>query len=211
MLGWIYHQYVDVASVASDSNSKESSLASMLDCAQKALAIDPSCADAYSLLAMYHLELKAFDLAIEMVEKSISLAPNNAEGLGEASMIMNKTGNPQRALELKKRAMRACPMYRPGFLRGLGLSYYLLGQLDSAINAFKQSIVRESEYLSAHTNLASIYGELGKLEEAKEPVREILRLAPDFSIKAYMEGLSFSNPEVLIRMEEGLRRAGLPE
>jgi adenylate cyclase len=211
MLGWIYHQYVDVASVASDSNSKESSLASMLDCAQKALAVDPSCADAYSLLAMYHLELKAFDLAIEMVEKSISLAPNNAEGLGEASMIMNKTGNPQRALELKKRAMRACPMYRPGFLRGLGLSYYLLGQLDSAINAFKQSIVRESEYLSAHTNLASIYGELGKLEEAKEPVREILRLAPDFSIKAYMEGLSFSNPEVLIRMEEGLRRAGLPE
>ena len=102
-------------------------------------------------------------------------------------------------------------MYRPGFLRGLGLSYYLLGQLDLAINAFKQSIVRESEYLSAHTNLASIYGELGKLGEAKEPVREILRLAPNFSIKAYMNGLSFSDPEVLTRMEAGLRKAGLPE
>ena len=102
-------------------------------------------------------------------------------------------------------------MFRPGFLRGLGLSYYLLGQLDSAISAFKQSIVRESEYLSAHTNLASIFGELGRLEEAKEPVREILRLALDFSIKAYMEGLSFSDPEILTRMEEGLRKAGLPE
>jgi tetratricopeptide (TPR) repeat protein len=88
---------------------------------------------------------------------------------------------------------------------------YLLGQLDSAINAFKQSIARESEYLSAHTNLASIYGELGKLEEAKVPVREILRLAPDFSVKAYMKGLSFSDPEVLTRMEGGLRKAGLPE
>jgi tetratricopeptide (TPR) repeat protein len=183
----------------------------MLECAQKALDADPFCADAYGLLAMYHLELKEFDQAKEMAEKAISLAPNNAQNLGEVSMVLNKTGNPQRALELKKRAMRACPMYRPGFLRGLGLSYYLLGQLDSAISAFKQSIARESEYLSAHTNLASIYGELGRLEEAKEPVSEILRLAPDFSIKTYMRGLSFSDPEVLTRMEDGLRKAGLPE
>jgi adenylate cyclase len=211
MLGWIYQQYADVASIASDSNSPEMALASMLECAQKALAADPSCADAYGLLAMYHLEVKAFEQAREMAEKAISLAPNNAQNMGEVSMVLNKTGNPQRALELKKRAIRACPMYRPGFLRGLGLSYYLLGQLDSAISAFKQSILRESEYLSAHTNLASIFGELGQLEEAREPVREILRLAPEFSIKAYMKGLSFSNPEILERMEEGLRKAGLPE
>jgi tetratricopeptide (TPR) repeat protein len=185
MLGWIYQQYADVASLASDSNSPETALVSMLDCAHKALAADPSCADAYGLLAMYHLEMKAFDQAKDMAEKAISLAPDNAHNLGEVSMVLNKTGNPQRALELKKRAMRACPMYRPGFLRGLGLSYYLLGQFDSAISAFKQSIARE--------------------------VSEILRLAPDFSIKAYMKGLSFSDPEVLTRMEDGLRKAGLPE
>ena len=210
MLGWIYQQYADVASTASDSNSPEMALASMLDCAHKALAADPSCADAYGLLAMYQLEMKAFDEAREMAEKAKSLAPNNAQNLGEVSMVLNKTGNPQQALELIKRAMRASPMYRPGLLRSLGLSYYLLGQLESAIGAFKQSILRESEYLSAHTNLASIFGELGQLEEAGATVREILRLAPDFSIKAYMEGLSFSNPEILVRMEEGLRKAGLP-
>ena len=126
-------------------------------------------------------------------------------------MVLNKTGHPKQALELKKRAMRCCPMYRPGFLRGLGLSYYLLGELDQAIKAFKQSIARESEYLSAHTNLASIFGELGRLEDAEEPVREILRLAPKFSIKAYMAGISFRDPQVLTRMEDGLRKAGLPE
>ena len=93
----------------------------------------------------------------------------------------------------------------------LGLSYYLLGQVDRAIRAFKESIVRESEYLAAHTYLASIFGELGRLEEAQQSTHEILRLSPDFSIKAYMEGLSFSNSVVLIRMEEGLRKAGLPE
>lgn len=211
MLGWIHQQYADVASLASNSASPENALESMFECAQKALAADSFSADAYGLLAMYYLELKEFDQAKEMAEKAISLAPNNAHNLGEVSMVLNKTGNPQRALELKKRAMRACPMYRPGFLRGLGLSYYLLGQLDSAINAFRQSIARESDYLSAHTNLASIFGELGSLEMAKEPVREILRLAPNFSIKAYMKGLSFSDPDILTRMEDGLRKAGLPE
>jgi adenylate cyclase len=163
------------------------------------------------LMAMYHLELKEFDQAVALAEKAVSLAPSNAQNLGEASMVMNKTGNPKRSLELKRRAIRASPMFHPGFIRGLGLSYYLLGQTDSAIRAFKESIERESEFLSAHTNLASIFGELGRMEDAEVAVREVLRLSPDFSIKAYMNGLSFSDPKVLTRMEEGLRKAGLPE
>ena len=128
MLGWIYQQYADVVSIASDSMGPEKALESMLDCARKALEADPSSADAVldanGRLAMYHLEVKAFDQARKMAEKAISLVPNNAYNLGEVSVVLNKTGDPQRALELKKRAMRACPMYRPGFPRGLGLSYY---------------------------------------------------------------------------------------
>ena len=211
MLGWIYQQYADVASLASDPDDVNNTLGSMLDCAQKAIDADPYCADAYSLMAMYYLEIKNFDQALQMAEKAVSLAPDNAECIAEASMVFNKTGHPQRALELKKRAMRVCPIYRPGFLRGLGLSYYLLGDLESSISAFQESIRRESEYLSAHTNLASIFGELGMVEDAERAAREILRLAPDFSIRAYTDGLSFSNPDILIRIEEGLRKAGLPE
>ncbi len=92
----------------------------------------------------------------------------------------------------------------------MGLSYYLLGRLDSAIRVFKESIDREPDYLVAYTYLASIFGELGRLEEAEKANHEILRLVPDFSIKGYMDGLSFSDPQVLIRIEAGLRKAGLP-
>ena len=215
LLGWVYQQYVDVASLATDDTSHESgeinSLASMLNCAQKAIAADPLCADAYSLLAMYHLEIKEFEQAYSMAEKSINLAPNNAISLVEASMVMNKTGYPKRALDLCKRVIRVCPMYRPGVLRGLGLSYYLLEQFDLAITAFKESIVRESEYLSAYTNLAAIYGELGQTEECNVIKQSIAKLDSNFSIESYMQGLSFSDPKVLARMEQGLRKAGLPE
>ena len=93
----------------------------------------------------------------------------------------------------------------------MGSEMCIRDRTDSAIRAFKESIERESEFLSAHTNLASIFGELGRQEEAEVAVLEILRLSPDFSIKAYMNGLSFSDPKVLTRMEDGLRKAGLPE
>jgi len=211
LLGEIHHYYSDVASGANDPHSMEISLTTMLDCAQNALDADPSCSEAYALMAMYYLEVKDYDQAIEMSERAVTLGPNNAENLSNACLIMNKTGNPERSLKIREKQMRTCPMYRPGFLRGMGLSFYLLGRLDSAIRAFKESIDREPEYLVAYTYLASIFGELGRLEEAEKANHEILRLVPGFSIKGYMDGLSFSDPEVLIRIEAGMRKAGLPE
>ena len=88
MLGWIYQQYADVASLASDPDDVNNTLGSMLDCAQKAIDADPYCADAYSLMAMYYLEIKNFDQALQMAEKAVSLAPDNAECIAEASMVM---------------------------------------------------------------------------------------------------------------------------
>lgn len=102
-------------------------------------------------------------------------------------------------------------MYRPDILRGLGLSFYLMGKTDQAIRAFNESIAREPEYLSAYTSLTAIYGELGKTAESRKIVGEIKRLAPDFSVKAYVSGLSFSDMAVIDRFETGLRKAGLKD
>lgn len=211
MLGWIYQFYSDVASGATDKAKMKLALNSMLECAEKALIADSACADACGLMAIYYLEVKAYDLATEMAEKAVLLAPNNAENLSIAALIMNKTGNPEKGLKLKEKSMLVCPMYRPGNLRGLGLSYYLLGRFELAINSFNESLIWEPDYLTAHANLASIYGELNRMDEAKRSASEILRLAPDFSIRAYTADLSFQDPEVLSRISEGLTRAGLPE
>ena len=211
MLGWIYQYYSDVAAGVSDARERETALVSMLNCAQKAIEVDPGCADAYSLMAMYHREMHEFNEAIECAEKSIMLAPNNAENLAVAAGTMTKSGKPERGLELIKRAMRVCPLYRPGFLRALGAAYRLTDRLEEAVLVFRESLKRESSYLAPHVNLTSILGELGRIEEATEAAREIFRLKPDFSIKAYVEGLSYRNPQDSKRIEEGLRKAGLPD
>jgi len=210
MLGWIHQFQSDVASGANDPERMRCALDAMLDCAHKALAADPQCADAHGLMAMYQLEVKDFDAALAAAQQAIALAPNNAENLSIAALICNKTGNPERGLEFKRRAMRVCPMYRPGNLRGLGLSYYLLGQHDEAIRLFRESIEREPDYLTAHTYLAAIHGERGDAPQAEACARQILRLSPEFSTRAYIDGLSFSDPAVLARIAKGLRLAGLP-
>ena len=211
MLGWIHQYYSDVAAGVSDARARETALASMRECAQKAIELDPSCADAYSVMAYYHRERNEFDASIEASEKAIALAPNNAENLATAAGTMTKSGKPERGLELIKRAMRVCPLYRPGFLRALAQAYRFSGNPEAAVDAFRESLKRESNYLAPHVNLSSTLGELGRIDEAKQAAREILRLAPDFSIRDYMQGLSYRNQEDSLRVEEGLRKAGLPD
>ena len=211
MLGWFHQCYADVASGLNSAESMSTELAAMQKCAQNAIDIDPYCADAFSVMAMYHMELRQFDLAIENAEKSIELAPGNAENLCEASAILNKCGDPHRALELAQRAMRLCPMYRAGFLRAVAAAYRFVGLPEMSADLFREAVRRQPDLLSGYVNLSSVLGELDRLDEAKATARQILRLAPDFSINGYADGLAYKNPNDLERVVLGLRAAGLPD
>ena len=126
---------------------------------------------------------------------------------GVASAVMRKSGRPERGAELVKKAMRLSPFYRPGLLRALGNNYRGSGRLEEAVACYRESLKRETGYLAPYVNLASALGELGRLDEAREAARDVLRQEPDFSIKAYTSGLSYRNPADLERIAEGLRQA----
>jgi tetratricopeptide (TPR) repeat protein len=181
-----------------------------IECGEKALKLDSSCADAYSLLSLCHLSNTEYDQAIAMSEQAITLSPSNAVILGGAAVVQNKSGQPQRALELIKKAMRCCPVYSSWYLVVLGTSYRLTGQTDAAIVAFEEAARRSEDLLSAHVNLASTLGEVDRQEDARKSVSEILRLDPDFSIKKHMASISYRDPDELERFEDGLRKVGLP-
>ena len=210
-LGWAHHHGVDVGLGHAATENRQAALASGLDCGNRALALDPFCADAYSLKGLCHLSRGEHDQAIAMSEQAVALAPSHAEILGLCAMVQNKSGRPERSLDLIKKALRHCPVYPGWFLSVLGTAYRLTGQSEAAVSAFEAAIQRHVDFLALHVGLASTLGELGRHADAKTPVTEILRLSPDFSIKTYMAGLSFRDPEVTARFEDGLRKAGLPE
>ncbi len=209
--GWFHFHDADISTGYDTGAEREAVLQSAQTCARKALDLDPDCADAYALLGLCSLSLKEYDQAIAMSEKAVALAPNLAENLAVAAATLNKLGQPERSFELIKRAMRLCPIYPGWYLHVLGSACRLLGRNESAVSAFEEGIRRNADALSIHVGLASTLGELGRQEDAKKPVSEILRLNPDFSIKKYIGGLSYRDPADLERFEEGLRKAGLPE
>jgi len=212
MRGWIHFNEADVGGGLGARERFERSQAAAFDCGHRALELDPGSADAYGMLALTHLNAGEFDSAVEMVEKAIALAPNSAEVLGGvAQAVMTKVGNPERGIELVKRAMRLSPFYRPGFLRALGMAFRMAGRVEEAVSCYRESIRRETGYLAAYVNLASALGELGWAEEASEAARNVLTQEPEFSIKSYTSGLSYRNASDIERIAEGLRRAGLPE
>ena len=61
----------------------------------------------------------------------------------------------------------------------------------------------------AHLSLAGSYGELGKDEEARAEVREVLRLHPKFSLDYFAKIYTFKDQSFVDRRVELLRKAGL--
>jgi tetratricopeptide (TPR) repeat protein len=107
--------------------------------------------------------------------------------------------------------MRCCPVYPSWYLQALGIAYRLTGQIDAAIATFGVALKRSPDYLAIHVNLASTLGEADRQNEARKPISEILRIQPNFSIRQYMDKMSYKHPEELERFAAGLRKAGLPE
>ena len=118
---------------------------------------------------------------------------------------------PEEAIGLIKKAMRLDPHYPFVYLCYLGHSYYLAGQIEEAIAALKRAIARNPDYLSSYRWLAAIYSELGREEEARTAVAEILRISPLSSIEFSRKSIPYKDPPILERCIDALRKAGLPD
>jgi len=70
--------------------------------------------------------------------------------------------------------------------------------------------VRNPASETSYALLASCYGHLGRIAEARAAWAEVMKIAPDFSIERRRRILPFKNPEVFERRLEGMRKAGIP-
>ncbi len=208
--GYHFHEAESGTAYESEAD-QEAILDSAAECCTKAIELDPSCADAYGLLGLCQLSKNKFDEAVATSEKAIALAPNQAENLAMAAVVLTKSGQPERSLELIKSAMRHCPIYPAWYLSVLAKAYRGLGRNESAVSALEASLERNPDDYTDRVGLAVTLAELGREEDAKRTVTAILRLHSKFSVKKYVGRLSYRDPAELARFEDGLRKAGLPE
>jgi adenylate cyclase len=197
-LGWAWQW-------SSDSQMLEQAYA----LGQKAVALDGSLPAAHILLSfVYRWRDRQHERAIAASERAIALDPNNAEGYCGLGFALAFVGRTAEAISALEKAMRLNPQYPVVYVGALGFAYQMAGQYAEGIAAYKRALTRNPDMLFAHTNLAIIYSELNREEEAHAEVAEIQRLSPGFSLEGYRQRWPI-DPAVLERYVAALRKAGL--
>ncbi len=107
--------------------------------------------------------------------------------------------------------MRLDPYYPSVYLELLGQVYLSLEEYEKAVEAFKVLVVREPHSIVGSQGLAVAYIRLGRKEQARSEVAEVLRLFPEYSLEVVRKQAQLMNmdPTVMENNIEALREAGL--
>lgn len=164
----------------------------------------------FALSDIYRMQGK-HDEAIASARRAVALDPNYADGYGVLSLSLIFAGEPDAGLSAMGKAMRLNPRHPFFYVNNMGHAYFLKGQYKEAAQSFEWVIERNPDFLPARLLLASTYGQMGRIEDAKWEAEEIMTRSPGFSIAQERDRSQYKRPADLERYLEGLRKAGLPE
>jgi adenylate cyclase len=209
LLGWTHLFEVIQGWSKSPIQSKERAL----ECAQRAIGLNDSCAKAYDLMGFINLLDRKFDEAIENGEKAVRLNPNDPTMLENLGAMMLLGGKIDESIALIKNAMRLCPSYPAFYLYHLSNSYFLAGRYQEALVAGELLLARadkgEFSPIMAHWVLAEVYVGLGQEDKARAHAEEVLKINPNYSLADLRKRNLYRDPSHLERHIDALRKAGL--
>ena len=191
------------------SQSPKQSLERAEELVHKALALDGTLGEAHAFLGRIYLAERQYDEAITEGEHALTLAPNSAFVYAALAFSLRFAGRPEEAIPLFKKAIRLNPIPDSWYLTGLGGCYRMVGRYAEAISAYKQALNLSPDSALVHAGQAANYSLLGRDEEARAEVAEVLRLNPKYSAENIAKTFPYKNQADRERFVEALRKAGL--
>jgi adenylate cyclase len=197
------------------SESRAASFKQAVELAQKALSLDDTLPDMYTMLGSVHLFQKQHEKALALGRKATTLGPSNSEVHALFAMSLLYAGKFEEAIENFQKAMRLSPYYPTWYLYQLAESYYMAGRYEDAATTYGQGLELAKKGgrnpFLLHAGLAAAYFKLGQEDEARQHAEEVLKINPKFSLE-YMRNFTFyKGPDDTDRLLNAMRKAGLPE
>lgn len=148
-----------------------------------------------------------YDEAVEAAERAVEMAPYDARVLRNLTEVLAAAGRYDMALDWLATAEVREPGREATYHRFRGYLYRLMGRYEESIEQYLAAgEMVPYQYLS----MAVSYVRLGRVDEAKSIVADVLTESPGWTQAGWREGSFYSDPAVLDAEIEALASAGLP-
>ena len=148
-----------------------------------------------------------------ILDRALALSPNLAGALINNGWTKAFLGEPDLAIKHINDAMRLSPLDPMSFRTraAVAFAHFVAGRYDESSVWAERALQEKSNYLPALRDLAASKALAGRDGEAKAAMARLRELAPAMRISNVREWQPFRRPADLARLEDGLRRAGLPD
>ena len=192
--------------------SPERTLDVALEQARRAVALDPRDAEAHTFLAFALITAGDSAGALEAARRAVDLNPSLPWALSLLAYLIHMTGHPpQESIDLVQRAMRLSPRDPAEWLfyDALGGAYWNAGQYEEGLAVSRRLIALSPSYYFGYLWGALNAVGLGRIEEARDLIRQARQVQPELSLALVRRGLGAMAADVDRRMAAAWGQAGL--
>jgi adenylate cyclase len=195
------------------TDAPERLTAEMLSAARRAVALDDKDPMGYVALGTAYSLTGRRDEMLAAFERAVQLDPSFIPALFQLGLFLALTRRPDEAIERLERALRLSPKdpQRPEFLYAMAVAHFGAARYEEAADWATRSLRLRSDHPSTHRYLAASYAHLGRIDEARAALGQVLKLVPDFSLAEFRRIYASADPDLTERLFDGLRRAGLED
>jgi TolB-like protein/Tfp pilus assembly protein PilF len=176
---------------------------------EKAIALDDRSGMARTQLGWIQIWMGEHSLGIANLERGVEIDPTNAEGYAYLAEGLNYAGDPERAVEMTRKAQEYDPVLPPNCQFHLGHSYYLLGRFEEAAETISGALKFVPEFVPAHMILAAVYTEMGQTDAAQKEIEIIADFVPKYTVAEVDRIYPHRPAEVKARLLQTLGKAGM--
>jgi adenylate cyclase len=177
--------------------------------AERAVELDPELPIAHATLGWASLWVGDHARALATTERSVQLAPNDADILIWRAFCLSWCGCAIEATNLLETAFRLNPHVPALYYLARGQNYFVMEAFDRAIDVLGQGTMKFPTFIPCYLFLAASLALSGQMDEAAKVKADIHRLSPNYSANAAAFFVAWKYPADGDRMKRGLSLAGV--
>jgi TolB-like protein len=154
-----------------------------------------------------------FHRCVALLDRALMLDPNLSAAWYLGGFQRISLGQHEQAIQHFAHAMRLSPL-DPELVRvqtGMAMAHLFAGRLDTALSWAEKAAGEMPDFLLVAAVIAAIHALAGRTDEARRAMRHLRTLDPALRVSSLPNWILLHRAEDLAILDEGLRKAGLPE